>query len=409
MRSIFILLLFAFSGSVYGQVVNDKLEAYFSFKNCKGVDDSGNGSSGALKGGIGCICGVGDSAMYFVDANDAINLVGPFADVFSTSDFTVSFYFRPTPQSVLQNASQLVMAKQDSCSLKHAFWVRYNDHGNVGILSSGISENDTLLATVSATLDPNACWQYITLTRSNMVYSLYVNGKWRDSRTSKARIDLTNTTPLIIGDTICPLDLQFKGAFDELRFHSKALNVDEIKKYNRYADQVLTRDTLVYLGNSFQPSVAQYCASQYVWSPITGVDNPTTAEPRITPTETTTYKITFTYDDHCIASDTLHVQVIDPKTLDCNQIFIPNAFTPGQSFKVNDVFAISNPFAVDEFISFEIFDRWGGKVFSAKDAFDQWDGTSNGEELNPGVFLYRLQYKCDGVEKVKAGTLTLIR
>ena len=124
MRSILILLLFAFSSAVYGQVVSDKLEAYFSFKNCKGVDDSGNGSSGALKGGIGCICGVGDSAMYFVDANDAINLVGPFADVFTTSDFTVSFYFRPTPQSSLQNASQLIMAKQDSCSLKHAFWVR---------------------------------------------------------------------------------------------------------------------------------------------------------------------------------------------------------------------------------------------------------------------------------------------
>lgn len=408
MRFFFLLSLLHITIASSAQIVSDKLEAYFSFDNCKGIDDSGNGSSGALKGGIGCTCGLRDSAMNFVDANDAINLVGPFADVFSTSDFTVSFYFRPTPQNSLQNASQLVMAKQDACNLTNAFWVRYNDFGT-GTITSGISENDTLLANVSSKLDPNACWQYITLTRSNTLYSLYINGILRDSRSSAARIDLTNTTPLIIGDTVCPLDLQLKGVFDELRFHSKALNVDEIKKYNLRADQILTRDTLVYLGNSFQPIVSQYCVGQYAWSPLAGVDNPTAAQPVITPPGTTTYTLTFTYADKCIATDTILVKVVDPATLDCSQIFIPNAFTPSETPTLNDVFGISNPFAVDDFISFEIFDRWGGRVFAAETQFDTWDGTSNGKPTNPGVFLYRLRYNCDGVEKVKAGSLTLLR
>jgi len=407
MRLFFLLSLLFISAAASAQ--SDKLEAYFSFDNCKGVDDSGNGSSGALKGGIGCACGLQDSAMYFQDDNDALNLVGPFADVFSTSDFTVSFYFRPTPQSAQQNASQLVMAKQDSCNLNHAFWVRYNDFGTVGTISAGISENDTLLATVTSKLDPNACWQFITITRSNKLFSLYVNGIWRDSRTSAARIDLTNTTPLVIGDPVCPLDVEFEGVFDELRFHSKALIEEDLKKYNLRADQILTRDTLVYLGNSFQPAVSQYCVGQYTWSPLSGVDDPTVAQPLITPTETTTYKIVFTYDDDCIAQDTVHVTVIDPATLDCNQVFIPNAFTPSETPKVNDIFGISNPFAVDDFISFEIFDRWGGRVFEAATQFETWDGTTNGKPANPGVFLYRLRYKCDGVEKVKAGSLTLLR
>jgi len=407
MRLFFLLSLLFISAAASAQ--SDKLEAYFSFDNCKGVDDSGNGSSGALKGGIGCACGLQDSAMYFQDDNDALNLVGPFADVFSTSDFTVSFYFRPTPQSAQQNASQLVMAKQDSCNLNHAFWVRYNDFGTVGTISAGISENDTLLATVTSKLDPNACWQFITITRSNKLFSLYVNGIWRDSRTSAARIDLTNTTPLVIGDPVCPLDVEFEGVFDELRFHSKALIEEDLKKYNLRADQILTRDTLVYLGNSFQPVVSQYCVGQYTWSPLSGVDDPTVAQPLITPTETTTYKIVFTYDDDCIAQDTVHVTVIDPATLDCNQVFIPNAFTPSETPKVNDIFGISNPFAVDDFISFEIFDRWGGRVFEAATQFETWDGTTNGKPANPGVFLYRLRYKCDGVEKVKAGSLTLLR
>jgi len=407
MRLFFLLSLLFIAAAASAQ--SDKLEAYFSFDNCKGVDDSGNGSSGALKGGIGCACGLRDSAMYFLDDNDALNLVGPFADVFSTSDFTVSFYFRPTPQNAQQNASQLVMAKQDSCDLNHAFWVRYNDFGTVGTITAGISENDTLFATVTSKLDPNACWQFITITRSNMVFSLYVNGIWRDSRTSAARIDLTNTTPLVIGDRVCPLDVEFEGVFDELRFHSKALNEEEIKKYNLRADQILTRDTLVYLGNSFQPEVSQYCVGQYTWSPLSGVDDPAVAQPLITPTETTTYKLVFTYDDNCIARDTVHVTVIDPATLDCNQVFIPNAFTPSETPKINDIFGISNPFAVDEFISFEIFDRWGGRVFAAADQFETWDGTTNGKPANPGVFLYRLRYKCEGVEKVKAGSLTLLR
>ncbi|MBP6809911.1 MAG: gliding motility-associated C-terminal domain-containing protein [Saprospiraceae bacterium] len=405
MRFFFLLSLFFFSTASFAQ--SDKLEAYFSFDNCKGIDDSGNGSSGALKGGIGCACGLRDSAMYFFDDNDAINLVGPFADVFSTSDFTVSFYFRPTPQSSLQNASQLVMAKQDSCNLQNAFWVRYND--KFGRISAGISENDTLLATVTADLDPNACWQFIAITRSNTTFSIYVNGIWQDSRTSAARIDLTNTTPLVIGDPVCPLDLELKAVFDELRFHSKALDEEALKKYNLRADQILTRDTLVYLGNTFQPSVSQYCVGQYTWSPLAGVDNPTVAEPLITPTVTTTYTLTFTYADDCIAQDTVYVTVIDPSTLDCNQVFIPNAFTPSETPNINDEFGISNPFAVDEFISFEIFDRWGGRVFAATTPFETWDGTSNGKPTNPGVFLYRLRYKCDGVEKVRAGSLTMLR
>ena len=393
-------------GSLSAQVVTDKLEAYFSFDNCKGKDDSGNGSTAALKGMIACDCGIRDSAMRFADNNDAMNFVGPFADVFSTSDFTVSFYIRP-PDGQNQLASQVIMSKQDTCSLKNAFWVRYVPKTN--FLSSGISENDTLLVTVSAKLDANPCWQFITITRSNKLYSLYVNGKLRSSNSSQARIDLFNTSPLKVGTPVCATDLPFKGMVDELRFHSKALSEEEIAKYNLRADQILNRDTLVYLGNSFQITTAPYCADQFTWSPTTGVSDPFSANPEITPLDSTYYVVEIEYGNECLAKDSIYVRVVDPKTLDCNKVFIPNAFTPGGTPGLNDNFGISNPFAVDEFISFEIFDRWGGRVFNATTAFETWDGTSNGDALNPGVFLYRLRYKCVGEEKVKTGSLTLLR
>jgi hypothetical protein len=411
MRSIFLsFLAISWAATLPSQVVTDKLEAYFSFNSvdCKGVDDSGNGSSAALKGGVGCTCAIGGSGVLFADTLHSISMVGPFADVFSTSDFTVSFYMRPTPPAnALQNASQLIMAKQGGCTTTNAFWVRYNYKNNR--ISVGLSEDASLFTTVTAELDPDACWQYVTITRSNTRVTIYVNGIQKAFSNSVARINLSNTSPLVIGQKICPTDVNYRGIIDEIRFHSKALNDVEIARYNVRADKILNRDTIIYLGNSFQASVSEFCAGQFEWSPLMGVSNPTVARPTITPTETTRYTLTFTYADGCIAEDDILVTVIDPSTLDCNKIFVPNAFTPGGTPGLNDVFGISNPFAVSDFISFEIFDRWGGRVFTAATPFETWDGTSNGQALNPGVFLYRLYYKCNGEEKVKAGNLTLLR
>lgn len=405
MRLLFLLSFALIYNAISAQTTSEKLEAYFSFDDCKGLDDSGNGSSAAFIGNIECDCGMRDSSYRFDGDDDAIYVVGPFADVFTTSDFTVSFYMR-TPDGQPQGGSQLLMAKQANCSTTQAFWIRYA--AKTGIISSGISENDTLSVTVAGEVDKAPCWQYITLTRSNTVYSLYVNGVLRDQKSSPARLNLTSTAVLKIGEPVCPLDQPFLGNFDELRFHSKALNVEEISRHNLRADQILNGDTLIYLGNSFQITTSAPCAVEYNWSPSTGVSDPSAQNPMLTPEAPTLYTITIEYAD-CLATDTIRVNVIDPDTLDCSNIFIPNAFTPGGSPGRNDIFGISNPFAVRDFISFEIFDRWGGRVFSAEDAFGTWDGTFQGKPANPGVFLYRLRYKCNNEEKVRTGSLTLLR
>lgn len=408
MRLLFLLCCSLLAGSLAAQSSSDKLEAYFSFdNNCKAVDDSGNGSSGALINGISCTCGLRDSTMVLDGIDDAMYFVGPLADVFTTSDFTVSFYIKP-PSTPGSNATQMVMSKQGSCSTNRAFWVRYAPKSRK--ITSSISESDALLTTVQATLDPGPCWQFITLTRQNTRYSIYINGVLRDSKVSAARMDLTSTATFKVGEPVCPLDDWFEGEFDELRFHSKALDDLAISRYNLRADHILNSDTLIYLGNSFQVNVTDYCAQQFLWQPGTGVSDVNSSHPIITPPGPTKYVVAINYGGgYCTAYDTLSVNVIDPDTLDCNKIFIPNAFTPSGSPGRNDVFGISNPYAVDEFISFEVFDRWGGRLFNAKTAFETWDGQANGQPTNPGVFLYRLRYKCSGVEKVKAGNLTLIR
>jgi gliding motility-associated-like protein len=408
MRFSLSFIFWAFAVSAWGQV-SDKLVARFPFKDCKVFDESGNGSSGAflVKGDTLCRCGVQDEALGF-DGDDALLLVGPLNDLFTTSDFTVGFYFKPDATD--KGGAQVIMAKQADCTARKAFWVRYAPpaNGRPGSISSGIGENDTLGLTVSAPLDRDPCWQYIALVRSNTRYNLYINGTLRDSKATSARLNITSNAPLKIGEAVCPLDRGFMGQLDELRFHNKALNKDEIGVYNLYPDNIQNSDTLIYLGNSFDIRLTNTCAKQFSWEPRAGVSDPFSPTPDIKPEGRTVYYLTFKHDN-CLARDSIVVDVVDPDTLDCSRIFIPNAFTPGATVGRNDVFGVSNPFAIDDFISFEVFDRWGGRVFAAETEFDNWDGTFQGKFVNPGIFLYRLRYRCDGTEKVKAGTLTLLR
>lgn len=402
----FFLLAGLLSTALRAQNINEKLVSYFSFSECKALDESGNGSTGALIGDPSCACGVRDSSIAFDGIGDAIFFVGPLSDVFTLSDFSISFYFKPMPVPANYGGSQVIMSKQENCTTNRAFWVRFNPKSKK--ISSGLSLNDNLLVSVTADLDPSSCWQYITLVRNNTSYSIYVNGKLQDQRNSAARIDLTSNAVFKVGEPICTLDKAFWGELDELRIYSRALGQADIDALNLRPDRILNGDTIIYLGNSFQIRANPACTSNFGWIPATGVSNPTEAEPIITPTISTAYRLNFIHQG-CTAFDTVYVKVIDPDTLDCNLIFIPNAFTPSATLGRNDVFGISNPYSVDEFISFEIFDRWGGRVFEAATVLDTWDGTVQGQPANAGVFLYRLRYRCEGMERIKAGSLTLLR
>ncbi len=410
MRIFFLLCCLGAAISLTAQSSNpDKIVAYFSFDNCRITDDSGNGSIGTFLGDTTCVCGIGDTAVRFNGTTDGMLLVGPFKDIFTTSDFTISFYIKPAPPSgPTSGATQVIMSRQGTCDTRDAFWVKYAPSS--GKITSSISENDTLIATVQASLDQAQCWDFVTIVRDNARYSIYINGVLRDSKSSKVRLDLTSSAPFKISEPLCPLDKPFNGDLDELHFFNKALTTDDQAKYYVRPDQILTDDTLIYLGNSFQVATSRTCAQSLFWQPSTGVSDVNIGNPVLTPTASGTYTVTFEYTDKfCLGTDTIHITVIDPDTLDCTKIFIPNAFTPGASPGRNDRFNISNPFSVDEFISFEIFDRWGGRVFDAVSEFDSWDGSFQGQPLNPGVLLYRLRYKCNGAEKVKTGSLTLLR
>ncbi|MCC5918400.1 MAG: gliding motility-associated C-terminal domain-containing protein [Cryomorphaceae bacterium] len=72
--------------------------------------------------------------------------------------------------------------------------------------------------------------------------------------------------------------------------------------------------------------------------------------------------------------------------------YIPNAFTPNGD-NINDKFGVKIHDAC-EMVEFTmvIFDRWGRKVFEAKNHHPDfwWDGTFDGSELSQGVYAYQI-------------------
>ena len=99
----------------------------------------------------------------------------------------------------------------------------------------------------------------------------------------------------------------------------------------------------------------------------------------------------------------------------CYQQFVPNAFSPNGD-GANDVLQIYPSFDVAKINKFDIFDRWGNRVFSARDfnpdaaASFAWNGAFGGRLLSPDVFVYYLEIETKTKEVLtQRGDITLIR
>ncbi|HBH06158.1 MAG TPA: hypothetical protein DDX92_06120 [Flavobacteriales bacterium] len=146
----------------------------------------------------------------------------------------------------------------------------------------------------------------------------------------------------------------------------------------------------------------------YSWSPTGSLSDPTSAHPEATPTESTTYTVTFIDPVFrvCKTTQTIDIQVFEIKC-DEKTITIPNAFSPNGDGE-NDVFRITGEVVQD--YNLGIYNRWGQQVFSTDTGPREWDGTFEGNPLNPAVFVYELEVTCiDGQNFRKKGNITLVR
>lgn len=90
-----------------------------------------------------------------------------------------------------------------------------------------------------------------------------------------------------------------------------------------------------------------------------------------------------------------------------DNVFIPNAFTPGSSDE-NSIFRPEFSFIAGEY-DFRIMSRNGALLFRSGDPAEGWDGRHNGRFMPPGVYLWSLRLATpSGETVVRTGTVTIL-
>jgi gliding motility-associated-like protein len=94
---------------------------------------------------------------------------------------------------------------------------------------------------------------------------------------------------------------------------------------------------------------------------------------------------------------------------DCS-IYLPNAFTPSGA-NINDYFCPVIIGYSDKNYLFEVFDRWGEKIFSTSDINSKgWDGTYKGKLCMDNTYVWKLvATSLKGEKKELMGHVMLFR
>jgi len=141
----------------------------------------------------------------------------------------------------------------------------------------------------------------------------------------------------------------------------------------------------------------------YSWNPITGLDDPTSANPVATPTDTITYVVFITDDEFgCMDDDTITVNVQQEELF-----FIPNVFSPNND-GINDFFNVihTSNMVVKKIM---IYNRWGELIFDGSDNTG-WDGSFKNEPSPMNTYVYQISIEnIFGETQIATGDFLLMR
>ncbi len=145
----------------------------------------------------------------------------------------------------------------------------------------------------------------------------------------------------------------------------------------------------------------------YTWTPIEILSCTDCPDPNVTPPGTTTYTLTIVDQDGCTTSADITIFTTDDKPF-----YAPNAIYRGST--TNGRFKIFSNIAVSEVEKIVVYDRWGNMLYEEEN-FDinspfyiGWDGTINGQELDPGIYVWVAKVRfVDNEVTVYSGDFTI--
>jgi gliding motility-associated-like protein len=180
------------------------------------------------------------------------------------------------------------------------------------------------------------------------------------------------------------------------------LIVNPLPEINAVADR-----TTAFPDEQIQLNVLSSESLSYNWTPIELLNNSTIQNPTAFITTPTWFVVSAENKTTlCTIEDSVFIGLDFLPCLKEN-IFIPNAFTPNGD-DVNDKLFVRT--TILNSFHFEIYDRWGNKVFSTDSITEGWDGNYKGQPAQVETYGYFLSGECIQGEKISLkGNLTLLR
>jgi gliding motility-associated-like protein len=187
------------------------------------------------------------------------------------------------------------------------------------------------------------------------------------------------------GDIIrCEIVSNDECVTNNTNFAQIAVNVKEspvVEGFIRPTDTCITygKEATLYLTKAFN---AQY------WEPAVKIIN-CCAEQRltkVTPRRTQYFSVTVTAANGCTAKDSVEV-CVEPIT----EVYVPNIFSPNGDDLNDELYVRNIPDQIKEgSFLFEVFDKFGQKVFESKYQYYGWDGTFRNKLCEQGAYTWHL-------------------
>jgi len=272
--------------------VGQAVIAYLPFDNMDANDVAGEGSSVAINGTPEYGCGVVGEAI-LLDGDDFLLVNGTANNPFTSSHFSISFYFKPTNFSDDQD----IVSKRQACTNQKAFAIRFLP--SVNAIEVILAENTTKETIFTVPLPEETCWYHVAVVKDVRTTVIYLNGEEVARKNAVARIDIDNPESITIANGPCLgiLDRRFEGYLDEFQVFDGALNRESIRALYTKPDAVRNIDTLLFLGGTVPLRLGNTCSQTTRWNPTTGIDNPTSVNAVYTPFEEGTFNIWACLDD----------------------------------------------------------------------------------------------------------------
>ncbi len=156
------------------------------------------------------------------------------------------------------------------------------------------------------------------------------------------------------------------------------------------------------------PSIIGSSNLTYQWQPEVGLDCIDCPNPQIEPLVQPNYKLMVENEFQCLDSAAVDI-ILDESRI----LYAPNIFQPN-SIDGNNQFTLFPGCVIERIHSFEVYDRWGGRVFEGVSGMnggplDQWNGRLSGQDSKVGVYIWSAKVELvDGSIRFLTGDVTLI-